>query len=93
MDLGISGKRAAVAAGSAGLGLASATALAQAGVRLAICGRDQGRLDDAVAHITAAAPDAEVMAMTRPQPCAVMAGTAAWHMATVERRLSSRAGR
>jgi 3-oxoacyl-[acyl-carrier protein] reductase len=63
MDLGISGKHAAVAAGSAGLGLASATALAQAGVRVAICGRDQGRLDDAVAHITAAAPDTDVVAL------------------------------
>ena len=44
MDLGISGKRAAVAASSAGLGLASAQALATAGVRVAICGRSAERV-------------------------------------------------
>ena len=51
MDLGISGRTAAVAAASSGLGLASASALASEGVRVAICGRDQGRIDDAVAAI------------------------------------------
>ncbi len=44
MDLGLQGKRAAVAAGSAGLGLGSAKALVAAGVRVAICGRDEQRL-------------------------------------------------
>lgn len=44
MDLGIAGRRAAVAAGSAGLGLAVATALAAEGVEVAICGRDPDRL-------------------------------------------------
>lgn len=44
MDLGIAGRRAAVAAGSAGLGLAAARALARAGCRVAICGRDPDRL-------------------------------------------------
>ena len=39
MDLGISGKRAAVAAASQGLGFATAAALAAAGVHVAICGR------------------------------------------------------
>src|SRR4051794_26216710 len=48
MDLGIAGKRAAVAAASAGLGFASAASLAANGVRVAICGRDPGRLQDAV---------------------------------------------
>jgi 3-oxoacyl-[acyl-carrier protein] reductase len=51
MDLGISGRTAAVAAASSGLGLASAAALASEGVRVAICGRDQGRIDEAVATI------------------------------------------
>ncbi len=51
MDLGISGRTAAVAAASSGLGLASAVALADEGVRVAICGRDKGRVDDAVARI------------------------------------------
>ncbi len=48
MDLGIAGRRAAVAAGSAGLGLATAAALAAEGVHVAICGRDPQRLAAAV---------------------------------------------
>jgi 3-oxoacyl-[acyl-carrier protein] reductase len=51
MDLGISGRTAAVAAASAGLGLASAQALAADGVRVVICGRDQARIDAAVASL------------------------------------------
>ncbi len=51
MDLGITGKRAAVAAGSAGLGLAAATALAAEGVSVAICGRDRDRVAAAAAGI------------------------------------------
>ncbi len=47
MDLGIEGKRAAVAAGSAGLGLGTARALMDAGVHVAICGRDPQRLSEA----------------------------------------------
>jgi 3-oxoacyl-[acyl-carrier protein] reductase len=55
MDLGIKGRRAAVAAGSAGLGLATAAALAAEGVTVAICGRDPDRLSAAVRHIAATA--------------------------------------
>ena len=51
MDLGIAGRTAAVAAGSAGLGLASARALAAEGVRVAICGRDADRVEAAVAGL------------------------------------------
>lgn len=51
MDLGIAGRRAVVAAGSAGLGFATAAALVDEGVRVAICGRDEGRLDAAVAQL------------------------------------------
>lgn len=51
MDLGISGKRAAVAAASAGLGFASAKALADDGVHVVICGRDRARVDAAAAAI------------------------------------------
>jgi 3-oxoacyl-[acyl-carrier protein] reductase len=51
MDLGIAGRRAAVAAASAGLGLGAARALAEAGVRVAICGRDRERLGDAGAAL------------------------------------------
>lgn len=51
MDLGIGGRTAAVAAGSAGLGLGAAVALAREGVRVAICGRDPKRLAAARAEI------------------------------------------
>ena len=51
MDLAISGRTAAVAGGSAGLGFATAQALANDGVRVAICGRDAKRVTDAAAKI------------------------------------------
>ena len=51
MKLGISGRTAAVAAASSGLGLASAKALANEGVRIAMCGRDKGRIEEAAASI------------------------------------------
>jgi len=51
MDLGINGRRAAVAAASAGLGLASAKALAAEGARVVICGRDRARIDDAAVEV------------------------------------------
>ena len=51
MDLGLTGKRAAVAAASAGLGFATAAALIAEGAHVAICGRDPQRVDDAVAAL------------------------------------------
>jgi 3-oxoacyl-[acyl-carrier protein] reductase len=60
MDLGIAGRTAAVAAGSAGLGLASARALAADGVLVAICGRHQDRLDDALASLAPVGAGAHV---------------------------------
>jgi 3-oxoacyl-[acyl-carrier protein] reductase len=51
MDLGIAGKRAAVAAASKGLGLGVAQALAAEGVRVAICGRDRATVEAAAARI------------------------------------------
>jgi 3-oxoacyl-[acyl-carrier protein] reductase len=47
MDLGIAGRRAIVAASSAGLGFACAQSLAREGVHVVINGRDRQRLDDA----------------------------------------------
>ncbi|MFZ4584979.1 MAG: SDR family oxidoreductase [Acidimicrobiia bacterium] len=47
MDLGLSGKRAAVAAASQGLGLAVAEALAREGAAVAICGRTAATVDEA----------------------------------------------
>ncbi|MCE2392463.1 MAG: SDR family oxidoreductase [Proteobacteria bacterium] len=53
MDLGIAGRRAAVAGGSSGLGLGTALALAEEGVRVAICGRDAERLGRAAERLPA----------------------------------------
>jgi 3-oxoacyl-[acyl-carrier protein] reductase len=47
MDLGISGRRAAVAAASRGLGFGTAAALAAAGVEVAICSRDRDTIEAA----------------------------------------------
>jgi 3-oxoacyl-[acyl-carrier protein] reductase len=43
VDLGLAGKRAAVSAATAGLGLAAATSLAREGAIVTICGRDEDR--------------------------------------------------
>ena len=51
MDLGISGRRAAVAAASGGLGFAVADALAHEGVQVAICGHNRDRIEAAAAKI------------------------------------------
>jgi 3-oxoacyl-[acyl-carrier protein] reductase len=55
MDLGISGRRAAVAAASEGLGFATAVALREAGVAVAICGRDRAKVTAAAEQIGAVA--------------------------------------
>ena len=51
MDLGIAGRRAAVAAASSGLGLGTATALAAEGVHVAICGRHRDTLEAAAERV------------------------------------------
>ena len=51
MDLGISGRTALVTAASAGLGLASAQALAAEGVRVAVASRSADKLAAAVATL------------------------------------------
>lgn len=54
MDLGLSNKVAVVLASSAGLGLAVVEALLAEGARVAMCGRDPGRLGKELARLTAA---------------------------------------
>jgi 3-oxoacyl-[acyl-carrier protein] reductase len=53
MELGLEGRRAAVAAASGGLGYASASALVAAGARVAICSRDRHRVADAAGRLGA----------------------------------------
>ncbi|MFZ4519945.1 MAG: SDR family oxidoreductase [Microthrixaceae bacterium] len=62
MDLGIGGRRAAVAAGTAGLGLGTARALVAEGVHVAVCGRDPDRLAAAVEDLRARAAGGAVVA-------------------------------
>ena len=56
MDLGLAGRRAAVAASSAGLGLAVAEALAGEGCTVVVSGRDPERLAQATERIPGAIP-------------------------------------
>ena len=55
MDLGISGRRAAIAAASKGLGFGTAAALVTEGVHVAICGRDKAAVESAVERLRAMA--------------------------------------
>ncbi len=60
MDLGLNGKRALVTGSTAGIGLATAEALAQEGARVIINGRTAARVSAALAALRQAAPHAEV---------------------------------
>jgi 3-oxoacyl-[acyl-carrier protein] reductase len=60
MDLGIAGKRAAVAASSQGLGFACALELAREGASVAICSRDGGRITAAADRIRGEVDGAQV---------------------------------
>ena len=51
MELGLSGRRAAVAASSRGLGFACAAALAAEGARVAVCGRSGPAVEEAAARL------------------------------------------
>ncbi len=53
MDLGLAGRRAVVAASSAGLGFAVARVLAAEGCRLAVCSREADRIASAAARLRA----------------------------------------
>jgi NADP-dependent 3-hydroxy acid dehydrogenase YdfG len=53
MDLGLTGKIAAVTGGSVGIGLAIARGLAAEGVDLALCARDEQRVQETARAIGA----------------------------------------
>lgn len=54
MDLELKGKVAAITGGTVGIGLAVAEGLAQEGVHLALCARDENRLDEQARRIAEA---------------------------------------
>ncbi|HEX2915636.1 MAG TPA: SDR family oxidoreductase [Chloroflexia bacterium] len=64
MDLGLKDKVAIVTGGSSGIGLATARLLLQEGVKTAICGRDEVRLQAAVKTLEESAPGGELLAQT-----------------------------
>jgi 3-oxoacyl-[acyl-carrier protein] reductase len=77
VDLGIAGRRAAVAGASSGLGLATARALAAEGVRVAIGSRSAERLDAAAASV-----DGDVVAVVGD--VATPEGATAWAHAAAD---------
>ncbi|WP_448140965.1 SDR family NAD(P)-dependent oxidoreductase [Stenotrophomonas sepilia] len=60
MDLQLAGKTALVTGATAGIGLAIARTLAREGVRVTLTGRDPGKLQAAMAEISAGAPGAQL---------------------------------
>jgi 3-oxoacyl-[acyl-carrier protein] reductase len=80
MDLGLTGKVALVAAGTSGLGLGTAVALAGEGANVALCGRDPHRLAAAAAMVDAAGPGrvlASTVDVTDESSVAAWVGTTA----------------
>jgi NAD(P)-dependent dehydrogenase (short-subunit alcohol dehydrogenase family) len=60
MQIDLSQRHAVVTGSTAGIGLAIATGLAVAGAAVVVTGRTQARVDDAIAAVKKAAPDATV---------------------------------
>src|SRR3954470_24867810 len=79
MDLGLKGKRAVVTGSTAGIGLATAHALAREGARVMITGRTEVRVRDAVERLKRETPGVELDGL------ACDLGTAAGCRALIER--------
>lgn len=60
MKIDVSGKLAIVSGSTAGIGLGISQALAQSGATVVVIGRDTGKVDEALAAIRQAVPDADV---------------------------------
>jgi NAD(P)-dependent dehydrogenase (short-subunit alcohol dehydrogenase family) len=60
MDLGLNDKRALVTGSTAGIGFAAAEALAREGARVIVNGRTEARVNQALAQLRKAVPDARV---------------------------------
>ena len=66
MDLGLTDKVALITGGTSGIGLAIAQRLAEEGCRIAICGRERGKLDKAVATLKSTEPKGFVADVCKP---------------------------
>jgi len=64
MDLGLKNKVAIVMGGTSGVGLKTAEMFLQEGARVAICGRDHQRMENACKHLEQFAPADQVFAQT-----------------------------
>ena len=73
MDLGLTGKVALVTGGTSGIGLAIARTLGKEGCCVAVCGRDETRLRDAVAELRTNGIRAEGFAADVRRPAEVAA--------------------
>lgn len=60
MQIDLSGKHAIITGSTAGIGFAIAQGLANAGANVVVTGRTQGRVDDAIAALKNATPNAKV---------------------------------
>src|SRR5882757_9958862 len=58
MDLGLNSKRALVTGSTAGIGFATAVALAREGAHVVLNGRTRARIDEALLQLRAAVPNA-----------------------------------
>ncbi|MFP9191582.1 SDR family oxidoreductase [Natronosalvus vescus] len=99
MDLDVDGNAALVTASSSGLGLASATTLASQGANVAICGRDEERLEAARERVLEAAPDdgdVEVLArrtdLTDPDEVSELVETTAEAFGGIDHLVTSAGG-
>jgi 3-oxoacyl-[acyl-carrier protein] reductase len=82
VDLGLDGRVAVVAAGSSGIGLGAATALAREGADVEICGRSPERLDRALSQIREVATGTAEGTVADVRDAAAVAG---WIAGVVER--------